>query len=255
MKGMNKDMVRSNYFSEARSVIEDVEGLIASIPNVRILFFGRLNREVLITGGFLLGGIVETLDSYLRWVIASSTILVIVSSFVGGDTDLFASHTVVYFFVAALCLPIVFAIFSVPSIYGDFKIRNKDIEATVNILIERKLTSATKTEILRRNIKPFELRARSRLRTLKWTVASVWAVFLFLGSKYLEINISAKGHAAPEFLINDCWAALFITLTAHLCVAGYERSVDKLFVLIGLGFDEVEAANINRSKRRTAKAV
>jgi hypothetical protein len=138
--------------------------------------------------------------------------------------------------LSSMIAPVFLVMFALPSMYGDSGVSSKTVQFVVDTLHARGFSCAKDVELLKKSVKPFEERARSRVSTLKWLVGLLWAGFIYAFSKGIEASMSTPP-AFMSYVFMSAWLFMGV-IAAYLCVWGYEASLDKLFRAIEFGCND-----------------
>lgn len=136
----------------------------------------------------------------------------------------------------AIIIPMFLVTFSMPSMYGDSGVSKNTVEFVVEHLRDRGFANVKEIELLKRSVKSFEDRSRSRVNALKWLTGLLWAGFVYVISKSMEYPMTNPAELMPYFL-KSVW--LFIgVIIVYTCVWGYEAALDKLYRAIEFGCND-----------------
>lgn len=222
-------------FAEASTLVKAVEIHLVSETESKIQLLGYVKRLVLIPGKFLKMGIGEKAKDTFVWAFLSSTLMAMGFLLIGNSE--FAKVQVMNVVVfAASIISMFVVVFALPSMYGNSGVSPENVRFVVEFLGTRGFLSVSEIELLKKSIKPFEDRARSRVTALKWLVGLLWTSFLYVWSKSIEVAaLSSSEQTVYAFTLAGLSAGL---LVAYLCVWGYEASLDKLFRAIEFGCND-----------------
>jgi len=223
-------------FKESRTVVRAVEAHLVSEIDSTIPLFSYFKRLIWLPTKFLKMGISEKTKGASIWAFLSFAFLMLGAWFINnfGIARTEAANIVM---LAAMIIPMFLVTFAMPSIYGDSGIGQNTITFVVQHLQARGFSSAKDIELLQKSVKLFEDRARSRVNVLKWLVGLLWAAFMYTFSKGFEQSMSS-----PAELMNYAFmsAGLFMfVIAAYLCVWGYDAALDKLFLAIEFGCNDL----------------
>jgi len=222
-------------FTEALTIVRSVEAHIVSETDSDILLFSYLKRLIWLPAKFLKMGVAEKIKGASIWAFLSFAFMML-GAWLVNNSGIAKTEAASIVLLASMIVPVFLVVFAVPSTYGSCGVSLQTVEFVVIHLGARGFSSTEDVELLKKSVKPFEERARSRVSALKWLVGILWASFTFAFSKGAETPMSnPSGLMAYVFL--SAW--LFIgVVTAYLCVWGYEASLDKLFRAIEFGCND-----------------
>lgn len=139
--------------------------------------------------------------------------------------------------LAAMIIPMFLVTFAMPSMYGDSGVNEHTVTFTVEYLKTRGFATSKDIELLKKSVKLFDDRARSRVSILKWLVGLLWAGFVYTTSKGLEQAMASPAQLMSYTLMSVSF--LMPVIAAYLCVWGYDAALDKLFRAIEFGCNDL----------------
>ncbi|MHB8211698.1 MAG: hypothetical protein ACYDDP_10220 [Acidithiobacillus sp.] len=223
-------------FAESLAVVRAVEAHLVSEVDSNIPLLSYFKRLIWLPAKFLKMGIAEKTKGASIWAFLSFAFLILgawlINNFGIAKTE--AANVVM---LAAMIIPIFLVTFAMPSIYGDSGISQNTITFVVQHMQARGFLNTKDIELLKKSVKLFEDRARSRVNVLKWLVGLLWAGFMYTFSKGFEQSMTS-----PAELMNYAFmsAGLFMfVIAAYLCVWGYDAALDKLFRAIEFGCNDL----------------
>lgn len=241
-----------SIFSEAITLIRAVEDhLVSEIGSTNPLLsylkcpiwlstrllkpFDYFKRLIWLPTKFLKIGVSEKMKGVFFWVLLMSAFFMLGEWFIGnyGIAKIEAINIVA---LEAMIVPMFLIIFAMPSMYGDSGVSQYTVKFVVQHLQIRGFASVSDVEILKKSVKPFEDRSRSRVNTLKWLVGLLWASFMYIFSKSIEHSMSNSTELMPYSIVS-AWL-LMVVIVAYLCVWGYDAALDKLFRAIEFGCND-----------------
>lgn len=225
-----------SIFSESLNLVRVVEIHLVSETDIKIPLFSYFKRLIWLPAKFLKMGVDEIIKGVSIWLFLSFMFLMLGLWLISDSgIDKTEASTIVIF--AATIIPMFLVTFALPSLYCASGITKNNISFVVQHLQARGFDNTKQIELLKKSIKLFEERARSRVNVLKWLVGLLWAGFVYTISKGVELSM-----ANTAGLINFAFlfASLFVPIIfAYLCVWGYEGALDKLFRSIELGCNDL----------------
>jgi hypothetical protein len=218
-------------FAEAFALVKSVEIHLVSETKSEIRLFGCLKRHVCLPAKFIKMGMCEKAKGASVWAILSFAFMMLGAWLVknSGIAKTDAADMVMF---ASMIIPLFLVVFALPSTYGDSGVSPRTIQFVLELLHARGFSCAKDVELLKKSVKPFEERSRSRVSALKWLVGLLWAGFTYAISKGIDASMST-----PSYVFMLAWLFMVIIVT-YLCVWGYEASLDKLFRAIEFGCND-----------------
>ena len=222
-------------FNEATGLLQRAEEVMLDTGSPRRGFWRQLIRFAVHPFTFLAAGI----GLKMRTASIASfcvTALVVVGAWCFKASTPASPLVASIVFWGSLAAGSLMAVFAVPSTYAAGGIGADEVDALREYLRGRRFPDASNVDLLKKSIKPFEDRARSRIVTLKWLVGSCWAVALYLASR-----IGDHPPVGSGALSDAVWSAAGAFLAAvlgYLMVWGYEAAIDKLFRLVEFACNE-----------------
>ncbi len=213
-------------FAESLSLVRTVEAHLVAEDDSNIPLLSYFKRLIWLPAKFLKMGISEKMKGASIWAFMSFAFIMLGAWFI-NNSGIAKTEAANIVMLAAMIIPMFLVTFAMPSIYGDSGITQNTIAFVVLYLQARGFASTKDIELLKKSVKLFEDRARSRVNILKWLVGLLWAGFMYTFSKGFEQSMSS-----PAELINYAFisAVLFMfVIAAYLCVWGYDAALDKLF--------------------------
>lgn len=222
-------------FTEASSLVRAVEAELVGERESGIRLFAYLQRLIWFPLKFLKIGISEKTKGASLWAYLASAFLVL-GAWVINNSGI--AHTEVANAVlwVAMIAPMFLVVFSMPSLYGNSGIAPSAVRFVAEHLQSRGFSSASDVELLKKSVKPFEERARARVTVLKWLVGLLWAGFIYMLAKSMELPLPLPSHFL-SYAQASAWL-LACTFFAYLVVWDYEASLDKLFRAIEFGCND-----------------
>lgn len=222
-------------FTEAFILVKSVEIHLVSETESEIKLFGYFKRLVWLPMKFLKMGMGEKIKSASIWVFLSFGFTML-GAWLVNNSGIAKTEADNLVMLASLITPMFLVVFALPSMYGDSGVSQKTVQFVVEHLYARGFSCEKDVELVKKSVKPFEERARSRVSALKWLVGLFWAGFIYTFSKGLETPISTSSALMSHAFIL-VWLFLGV-IAAYLCVWGYEASLDKLFRAIEFGCND-----------------
>jgi hypothetical protein len=224
-------------------VIGEIDAPMPEINYMPLRLYRNLqiygNRLVRFPAKFLWMGIREILKSIYVWsVLVGFISFMLVAWFfsIPSTARTEVANLVGVAFAAASIFSAFLVVFPMPSIYGDSGVSPKSVEFVVTHLTDHSFTTVKEIELLKKSVKPFEDRTRSRVTALKWIVSLVWAGLSYIFTNFIDpkvVDPKIFGVSIPQIVLLG-----FILLLSYLCVWGYEAALDKLFRAIEFGCND-----------------
>jgi hypothetical protein len=224
-----------SIFSEALFLLRVIESHLIGERESSIPLLENSKRLLWYPLKFLKLGMAEKTKSASVWSFISFAFLIF-GVWVVNNSGIAKTEAANYVMLACMIIPMFLVVFALPSMYGASGISQNSITFVTHHLRSRGFEDAKDLDLLKKSIKPFEDRARSRVTVLKWLVGLLWAGFMYTFSKSLEVPPAS----ATQFTTNVFILAflLFSVGAAYVLVWGYEASLDKLFRLVEFGCND-----------------
>jgi hypothetical protein len=226
-------------FTEASKLVEAVEAQVIGEKDSPFPELNLAKRLAWLPAKFLWMGVWEIIRSFTDLRVYALVVFVVVtfiaiSSSIPSNVPVLNVNLV---FGAVFILSVFSIVFSMPSIYGTSGVLPKNVEFVVTYLNSRGFTNAKEVELLKKSVKQFEDRTRSRVTALKWIVSLIWAGFIYIFIKGVEHSMSNPSAQPTQPDIMSAWLLILLVLT-YFCVWGYEAALDKLFRAIEFGCND-----------------
>jgi hypothetical protein len=222
-------------FNEANMIVRVVEAHLVQDTDSTIPVFGYVKRLVWLPTKFLKMGVDEKLNGAFSWAFLSFAFLMVGAWFV-NESGIAKTETANGIMLTAMIVPLFLVVFQMPSIYGHSGVTQKTVEFVVQVLQSRGFSRVKEIDLLKKSLKPYEDRCRSRVNVLKWLVGLLWAGFTYTYSKGIENSLSSPSELM-SFAVASALLLLGVTI-AYLCVWGYDAAVDRLFRAIEFGCND-----------------
>lgn len=222
-------------FVEAFTLVKSVEVHLVSETESEVRLFGYLKRLIWIPAKFLRMGLGEKTKGAAVWAFLSFAFMML-GAWLVKNSGIAKTEAANMVMLASMIAPMFLVVFALPSMYGDSGVSPKTVQFVVDLLHARGFSCVKDVELLKKSVKPFEERARSRVSALKWLAGLLWAGFIYTFSKGNEASISTPS-AYMSYIFTSAWLFMGV-IAAYLCVWGYEASLDKLFRAIEFGCND-----------------
>ena len=223
-----------SIFADASALIRTVEAHLVQGKLSGFLPYAYFQRLIVFPAKFLRLGVRErTRDTTVLGML--SLVLLVLSAWLIGRAGVIGTNIASSFIIVSVVAPAIICVFAMPSMYGDSGVSEPTVQFVAEFLRSRGLNSAS-VDLLKKSVKPFEDRARSRVTALKWLVGLLWAGFLYTYTKGIEQAMTNPAALLPTVFISA--AILLGVLVSFVCVWGYEASIDKLFRAIEFGCND-----------------
>jgi hypothetical protein len=226
-------------FTEASQLVEVIEAQVIGEKDSPSPELNLAKRLVWLPAKFLWMGIWEIIRSFSDGRIYGLVVFVVIP-FIATSSIILSNIPGLNadFVIGAVFILSVFSIvFSMPSICGTSGVLPKIVEFVVTYLKSRGFTNEKEIELLKKSVKQFEDRVRSRVTALKWIVSLIWAGFIYIFIKGVEHSMSNPSAQPTQTDIMSAWLLILLVL-AYFCVWGYEAALDKLFRAIEFGCND-----------------
>jgi hypothetical protein len=225
-------------FTKASKLVEAIEDQVIVIaekdsPSPELNLAKRLTW---LPAKFLWMGIWEIIRRFIDLRVYALVVIVVMTfTFIATSSSIPSNvpGLNVNFVLGAVFILSMFSIvFSMPSICGTSGVLPKSVEFVVTYLKSQGFTNEKEVELLKKSVKQFEDRTRSRVIALKWVVGLIWAGFIY------TIPKDGVFAMATPVQIGNASTLLLIGIPSYFCVWGYEAALDKLFRAIEFGCND-----------------
>jgi len=216
-------------------IVRAVEAHLVQETDSTVPVFGYVKRLIWLPTKFLKMGIDEKLSGAFAWAFLSFAFMMIGAWFV-NNAGVAKTEIADGIMLATMIVPLFLVVFPMPSIYGHSGVTQETVEFVVQHLQSHGFTRVKDIDLLKKSIKPFEDRCRSRVNLLKGLVGLLWAGFTYAYSKGFEHSMST-----PSEFMSFVFTSAFLffgVIIAYLCVWGYDAAVDRLFRSIEFGCND-----------------
>lgn len=198
-------------------------------------------RHIMFPFPFLQIGIGELLRPVSKWAFLSFGLLV-AAAFLIPHAGI-SAEAKSYVFLGCAYAPLFLVVFAVPSTFAIDSIKVEQINLLADFIYSLGIDNEDKIEAIEENLSNIAERTYARMKSLKWLVATVWALFLY-GLNQIN-NIALK--IAPEQitkLISDNINAFVIygvvTFLSVLVIVGYKKGNDAVFRRLQFAVQELK---------------
>jgi hypothetical protein len=222
-------------FLESKTIVKAVEAHLASDTDSTVPLLGYVKRLIWLPTKFLKIGVDEMLKGPTVWAFLSLAFLGFGGWFIKDMVGAGIEVTIVVMWIAVI-VPLFLVTFAVPSIYGHSGVSQQSVNFVVQHLRARGFKRTNEIELLKKSMKLFEDRCRSRANVLKWLVGLLWAGFTYTFLKSVEHSMTS-----PAELVSYAFTSatlLAVTIIAYLGVWGYDAALNKLFRTIEFGCND-----------------
>jgi len=222
-------------FTEAITLVRVVEAHLVSEIDSTIPLVSYFKRLIWMPTKFLKIGVDEKIKGTFVWAFLSLAFFILGAWFI-RDSGVTKTEVANIIMLIATIVPMFLVTFAMPSMYGDSGVSKNNVEFVVQHLQTRGFASVKDIDYLKNSVKLFEDRSRSRVNVLKWLVRLLWAVFMYMISRFTEHSMSSPTEQISFFFM---LAGMFMgVIVSYLCVWGYDAALDKLFRAIEFGCND-----------------
>ena len=238
-----------SLFQLTQGIVEEIEAHILNSSHSTPI--GKaFSQHLVFPAKYMNLGAGEVIKPLGKWA-SISTVLFIFFLIIFRNSDLPAE---ILKFILAVCFyaPMFIVIFSIPSTYAFFGIKNKNITAVTSYLSKIEINSKEKIELLEANIEIIDKRISGRVSAFKWTIATCWAIFTYFMNQTLSISLKANPENWQSIFIENLFSLItfaLVSLLALWAIVGYKRASDYLIKCIEFGCVEMKYNIINDNKK------
>lgn len=229
-----------SLFNVTLAVIQETERRVLTFRSVGAIP-DAVMRNIMFPFPFLQLGMGELFRPASKWAFLSFGLL-IAAAFLGPHVGV-SAEAKSYIFLACTYAPLFLVVFAVPSTFAFDSIKVAQIQSLADYIYSLGIDSEEKIETIEENLSNIAERTYARMMTLKWLVATVWALFLY-GLNQVN-NIALK--IAPEQItkvVSDNINAFVIygvvSLLSVLVIVGYKKGNDAVFRRLQFAIQEVK---------------
>ena len=225
-------------FDTTKEIIEKSEANILNYEsdNRFILYF---NKHIVFPIKYVMLGSSDFFKPFIKWFFLFFVMLLIVSYFVKNVS--FPSELIVFLYTIIMFGTLMLVIFSVPSTYAYFGIKNENVIEVMDILKNNQITTLHELEVLESNIDIIYDRVLARINAFKWVVGAYWIYFTFSQNQKMSIAKQFDNKDFIQFIITNMGEialTISITIIAIWLISSYKRASDFLFKSISFGINE-----------------
>ncbi len=217
-------------------MVRAVEAHLVSETDSSIPLYNYLKRLTWLPAKFLKMGVAEKTKGASVWAFLSFVFMML-GAWLINNSGIAKTEAASAVMLAAMIIPMFLVTFAMPSMYGDSGVNVNTVTFTVQYLKERGFTTIKDIELLKKSVKLFDDRARSRVNVLKWLVGLLWAGFMYTVSKGFEQSMATPAQLMSYTFMSA--SLLMPVIAAYLCVWGYDAALDKLFRAIEFGCNDL----------------
>lgn len=224
----------------AKQLVEDAERRQLRAASFRNSLIKWILTEFWYPLGYVVHGLdflIQNLAKTVFYVMLFITLTFVVSSKLGLPSE----QTTAYLIVATI-LAVFVILFALPSTFSHLNLGEGDLR----FLAERIQTLvSSKEELLglEKNLELMEESVMDRVKALHWSLATLWALFLFAFNQSLGVllKLDQGGHLGEVIggSISTLVIAIFAVLFPLLGIVGYRRASNLVFRALGYACNEV----------------
>lgn len=223
-----------SIFVKTISLLRASENHLLSARESEIRFISYLSRITWQPMKFLRMGMAEKTKGATLWSLLSFTSLMIGTALINSAPPI-EREIANWIMILSMVAPMFLVVFAMPSMYVNSGVEAASVAFVVEYIQENSL-EIKDIELLKKSLKLFEDRARSRVNILKWLVGLLWAAFMYTFTKGLNTSTWTP-EELQKYAFGSAILFLFV-IGAYLVVWGYEAALDKLFRLIEFGCND-----------------
>lgn len=226
---LNMNVPQSSLFNVTLAVVREAER--------QVLTFGSngpvpdaIMRYMVFPFPFLQLGIGELLRTASKWALLSFGLLV-VAAFLVPRVGV-SAEAGSYIFLACTYAPLFLLVFAVPSTFAFDSIKSVQIQYLADYIYSLGIDSEEKIKAIEENLSNIAERTYARSQTLKWLVATVWALFLYGLNQANNIALKISPEQDVKIISENISAFIIygaVTLLSALVIVGYKKGNDAVF--------------------------
>lgn len=198
-------------------------------------------RNIMFPFPFLQLGVGELLRPASKWASLSFGLLVIVAiliPYAGISADAKS-----YIFLACTYAPMFLVVFAVPSTFAFDSIKVTQIQSLSNYIYSLGIDCEEKIKAFEDNLSNISERTYARTKTLKWLVATVWALFLYGLNQVNNIAFKISPEQTTKVISDNIGTLVIygvVTLLSVLVIGGYKKGNDAVFRRLQFAVQELK---------------
>lgn len=138
--------------------------------------------------------------------------------------------------VFSFIIAIIFSPLIMPSQITGNDIKGCDIESIHDIIKKKKLTPA-QLQAIKSNLSILKTAFDNKVKTSKWIIAALWAIFLYLFSQYYVPDAIAGKTVTLKASLIYLMSMFFIALL-YLCIISYCKTGKRVFMTLSFALNE-----------------
>lgn len=225
-------------FDTTKEIIEKSEAnILNSKPDNKLILY--FNKQIVFPIKYMMLGSSDFFKPFFKWSFLFFIILSIVTYSIKNIT--ISSELIVFLYTIIMFGTLMLVIFSVPSTYAYFGIKNENIIAVMAILKNNQITTLHELEVLESNIDIIYDRVLARINAFKWVVGAYWIYFTFSQNQKMSIAKQLENKDFIQFIMTNMGEialTISITIIAIWLISSYKRASDFLFKSIIFGINE-----------------
>lgn len=217
-------------YDTAKQLVEDAEHRLLNsqrIPNPPVAW---LRREFWHPLSYVFFGMDYFIKNFAKALFYVPLLMLLVA-YISAQLGLPKDQTNTYLVMAAM-FGLFVVLFALPSTFSHFQLKESDLDYLSQRILAQ-ATSKAELEGLQAGLELMSECADNRVKTLRWALATIWAVFLFGFGQSLTILAKLGGdNKLGELLSGSILTfvvAVLLTLLPMAAIAGYRRANNMVF--------------------------
>ena len=203
---------------------------------------------------YLKSGSNNILIPFHKWVFYMSILMIPYSFFIENHLS---SQNELITTTIFVCIATFLALFTIPSTYAFYGIKNDKIQNVIDVLKSLKISNIHELKMIENILEKNYERIMQKINTFKWIVGSYWFIFTFIKNMEMQYLRKISNHDFEYFFNTtikyELMGIIFITLLLIWLIISYKRVSDILFKSIEFGIIEYKQIIYNNESNSEIK--
>lgn len=229
-----------SLFDATLAVVQETERRVLTFRSAGTIP-DAIMRNIMFPFPFLQLGIGELLRPASKWAFLSFLLLVVAAILIPQAGV--SAEAKSYIFMACTYAPLFLVVFAVPSTFAFDSIKAPQIQSLADYIYALGIDSEEKIEAIEENLANIAERTYARMKTLKWLVATVWALFLYGLNQVNSIALKIAPEQITKVISDNISAFVMysvVTLLSVLVIVGYKKGNDAVFRRLQFAVQELK---------------
>jgi hypothetical protein len=228
-------------FEDTKELLHLTEKTVLGIKTSKHKIINRLDNIILHN----IFGFIDVKDN--ARIISRTLIIAIMLFVLASLLSGFAIPQLIVNGIFAFIIAMIFSPLIMPSQIAGNDIKDCDIKFIHGIIKKKKPTPA-QLQAIKSNLSILEATFDTKVKTSKWIIAALWAIFLYLFSQYYVPDAIAGKTVTLQASIIYLMSMFFIAFL-YLCIISYCKTGKRVFLTLLFSLNECTAKEKDKSKK------